>query len=187
MSDLVNNGEYRALCKLDGWKHRDQVDESILEVEASNHLLSALAEHYSHSHHNVRLFDESGKRSSRKYDALIHGNEIISPSISFLIEGKYVPHPSDIDNLLYRAAELKGRLKARKSFPAKEGTLSGLQRDMDFQHLFNIQKVVPVMKGKLLHHVNMNECVAKGVLPVNSSETRYAVGGLGSFLKKMII
>jgi len=101
---------------LDGWKHRDQVDESILEVEASNHLLSALAEHYSHSHHNVRLFDESGKRSFRKYDALIHGHEIISPSIGFLIEGKYVPHiPSDIDNLQAGHAE---RAAARHGLPA---------------------------------------------------------------------
>ena len=65
--------------------------------------------------------------------------------------------------------------------------LSGLQRDMDFQHLFHIQRVAPVMAGKLIHHVNMDECVAKGVLPVYPSGARYAVGGLGSFLKKMII
>eukprot|EP01036_Dinobryon_divergens_P033877 gene33877-43765_t len=167
-SDLVNNGEYRAFCKSDGWKHRDQVDDSILEVEASNHLLSALVENYPHSHihHNVRLFDESGKRSFREYDALIHGHDIIAPSVGFLIECKYVPHPRDIGNLLHRAAELEGWLKAGKSFPAKEGTLTGLQQDMDFQHLFNVQRVVPVMAGKLFHHVNMDECVAKGVLPV---------------------
>ena len=48
-SDLVNNDEYRAYRKSGGWKHRDQVDDSILELEASNHLLSALAEHYPHS------------------------------------------------------------------------------------------------------------------------------------------
>ncbi len=188
-SDLVNNGEYQAFCKSDGWKHRDQVDDSILEVEASNHLLSALAEHYPHSHihHNVRLFDESGKRSFREYDAFIHGHEIIAPSVGFLIEGKSVPHPRDIDNLLHRAAELEGWLKAGKSFPAKEGTLTGLQKDMDFQHLFNVQRVVPVMAGKLFHRLNIDECVAKGGLPMYPSGARYAVGGLSSFLKKFII
>ena len=158
-------------------------------MEASNHLLSALAENYPHYHihHNVRLFDESGKRSFREYDAFIHGHEIIAPSVGFLVEGKYVPHPRDIDNLLHRAAELEGWLKAGKSFPAKEGTLTGLQQDMDFQHLFNVKRVVPVMAGKLFHHVNMDECVAKGVLPVYPSGARYAVGGLSSFLKKLII
>ena len=188
-SDLVNNGEYRALRKSDGWKHRNQVDDSILEVEASNHLLSALAEQYPHSHihHTVRLFDDSGNRPFRWYNALIHGHDNEDTSVGFLVEGKYVPHPNDIDNLLTRAAELEGWLKARKSFPAKEGTLAGLQRDLDFTHLFNVQRVVPVMAGKLFHHVNMDECVAKGVLPVYPSGARYAVSGLGSFLKKLII
>ena len=183
-SDLVNNGEYRALCKTDGWKHREQVDDSILEVEASNKLLSALAEHFPHSHlhHNVRLFDESGKRPLREYDALIHGHEI-APSIGFIVEGKYVPHPTDVHDLLYRAAELQGWLKAGRNFPAKEGTLNGLQRPMNFQHLFNIQRVVPVLAGKLFHQVNIDECVSQGVLPVYPSGARYVVRGLSSFLK----
>ena len=111
--------------------------------------------------------------------------DIIAPSVGFLIDGKYVPHPRDIGNLLNRAAELEGWLKEGKSFPAKEGTLTGLQQDMDFQHLFNVQRVVPVMA--LFHHVNMDECVVKGVLPVYPSGARYAVGGLSSFLKKLII
>ena len=66
-----------------------------------------------------------------------------------------------------------GRLVEGKEGPSSEG--GHAQRDMDFQHLFHIQRVVPVMAGKLFQYVNMDECVAKGVLPV---------GGLGSFLKK---
>lgn len=183
-SDLVDGGQYRAVCNSDAWKHRDQVDDAILEVEAAQYVLSAVTEFYpdAHVHHNVRLKETCGKKLMREYDAIVHGHEL-SPTVGFLVEAKYVPHPDDIGELLDRAKELEKWLQAKKVYPASEGTLSSTRKPLDLSHLFNIQRVVPVLAGKLFHQVNLDESVSRGVLLLYPSGARYAVKGLSALLK----
>ena len=183
-SDLVDGGQYRAVCNSDGWKHRDQVDDAILEIEAAEYVLSAVTEFYpnAHVHHNVQLKDTSGKKLMREYDAIVHGHELF-PTVGFLVEAKYVPHPNDIGKLLDRATELERWLQAKKVHPASEGTLMSKRKPLDLSHLFNIQRVVPVLAGKLFHQVNLDECVSRGVLPLYPSGARYAIKGLSALLK----
>ena len=177
-SDLVDGGQYRAVCKSDGWKHRDQIDDAILEIEAAHYVLSAVTEYYpnAHVHHNVQLQDTCGKML-KEYDAIVHGHEL-SPTVGFLVETKYIPHPKDIGKLFDRATELETWLHAKKVYRASEGTLISTRKPLDLSHLFNIQRVVPVLAGKLFHQVNVDECVSRGVLPLYPSGARYAVKGL---------
>jgi hypothetical protein len=155
-----------------------------LEIEAAQYVLSAVTEFYpnAHVHHNVQLKDASGKKLMREYDALVHGHEL-SPTVGFLVEATYVPHAKDIGKLFDRATELERWLHAKKVYRASEGTLISTRKPLDLSHLFNIQRVVPVLAGKLFHQVNLDECVLRGVLPLYPSGARYVVKGLSALLK----
>eukprot|EP01036_Dinobryon_divergens_P027169 gene27171-35894_t len=176
---------YRALCKSDGWKLRDQVDDVILGIEAAHYVLRAVTEYYPNAHvyHNVQLQDTCAREGRvyagegiRCHCSWSSQSAFSLKPISLQMQGRPSSPAATFPTLLSRATELERWLQAKKVYPASEGKLISTRKPLDCNHLlFNIQRVVPVLAGILLHQVKVDECVARGVLPLYPSGARYAV------------
>ena len=180
--DIEDGVTYKANCQSDSWKRRGEVDDQILEMEASNYLLELYRDTNCHLHPNLKLFRREGGNVLREYDFFLHG-DLVEPTFGILLEAKTVPHPKDVDNLVKRSLELEGYFKNRDNYFATAGTLLKKQNTVDFKHFYNVKKVYPVLAGKLFHEINIDQFIKSVVMPMYPSGSRYIIKGLETFLK----
>mgnify|MGYP003386121587 CR=1 FL=1 len=184
--DITGGGEYRAVCDTDSRKLRDQNDDKILEIEATQAVLEAMKSEYpdAHVHHNL-MFGKKLSELKMEVDGLVHGH-VHNPTIACMVDCKYNPRDTDVDKVLARSKKLLGYIENKEVFPfSKSGTLLDKAVTVPFNHFHNVNRVVPCLGGKLFHKDVIEYCHKKGVFPVYPSGARYCTKAIKSFLKHL--
>lgn len=171
--ELEDGGMYRASRKFDAQKNRYQIDDEILEMEASERLFQELKikSKNAHLHQNLKVYE--GKTVLSQFDAIVHG-DIAEETYAIVLEAKTKVHPNDLSVAVEKAAVFQRHLQSTSILSCTSGFNPAAVRE-PFTHYTNVKHVIPCIAGRHFSSELVNECCSLGIIPVFPSGSRYAV------------
>jgi len=184
--ELKDGGMYRAIRKFDAQKHRYQIDDEVLEMEASECLFQELRTNSNavHLHQNVKVYEGNNDSVSSQFDAIVHG-DIAENKYAIVMEANTKVHPSDLSVVLAKAALFDKYLTTTSSLSCTSGFNPAVKRE-PFAHYGNVKHVIPCLAGRHFSTELVDACCTRGIIPVFPSGFRYVVKMLHLLVPKIV-
>jgi len=172
--NMEEGGCYRAVRKIDHLLKSRKVDADVLEQEAALFLLGNMIKNYPncHLHQNVTLRKNSDKDTvTQQFDGVLHGH-LSKPTFAIIMEAKTSIHPDHFDEVLEKVDTFKSYVSEAQTYNFSAGWAPNLPSS-SFTHFSNVQHFIPCLAGRRFPENLVEECVAKGIMPVFPSGARY--------------